>query len=145
MATVSTTPPGYHSVTPYLMVADVPQLVDFLKETFDAKEIERHERPDGSVGHAEVRIADSVVMMGGARAEWPAMHSALYVYVADVDATYSRALGAGATSISEPSLQYYGDRMCGVKDPAGNTWWIATHVEDVSAEEMARRARAERR
>ena len=131
-------PPGYHSVSPYLIVNDVPRLIDFLIATFDAKEIERHQRPDGSVGHAEVRIGDSVVMMGGTPESQPAH---LYVYVDDVDATYGRGLRAGATSVREPELQYYGDKMGGLKDAFGNTWWIGTHVEDVSAEEMERRAR----
>lgn len=134
-----TPPPGYHAVAPYLIVADVQSLIEFLKATFGATEIERHQRPDGSIGHAEVRIGDSVVMMGGMAETLPAH---LYVYVPDVDATYARALGAEATSVREPALQYYGDRMAGIKDPLGNTWWIATHVEDVAPEEMARRARA---
>lgn len=131
-------PEGYHSVSPYLLASDVSGLIDFLKATFDATEVERHHRPDGSIGHAEVRIGDSIVMMGGTPETSP-VH--LHVYVADVDETYARALRAGATSVHEPSLQYYGDRMGGITDPLGNTWWIATHVEDVSPEEMERRAR----
>jgi PhnB protein len=131
-------PRGYHSVSPYLIVNDVPRLIEFLIATFDATEIERRQRPDGSVGHAEVRIGDSVVMMGGSAESMPAH---LYVYVDDVDATYARGLRGGATSVREPELQYYGDKIGGFKDAFGNTWWVGTHVEDVSAEEMERRAR----
>jgi PhnB protein len=98
--------------------------------------------PDGSVGHAEVRIGDSVVMVGGAGGEWPAVRAALHLYVADVDASYQAALAAGATSTAEPADQFYGDRRANVIDSAGNQWFIATHVEDVSPEELERRAAA---
>jgi len=133
-------PDGYHSVTPYLIVQGVAKLIDFLKQAFDAKEIERMAGPDGTVMHAEVRIGDSVVMMGEARGESKPMPAALYLYVNDTDVTYRRALQAGATSLKEPADQFYGDRSGGVKDPAGNQWWIATRKEDVSPEELARRA-----
>jgi uncharacterized glyoxalase superfamily protein PhnB len=141
-SSVKPIPDGYHTVTPYLTVQGVVKLIDFLKQTFDAKEIERHKRSDGSIGHAEVKIGDSVVMIGEAGGQWQPMPCNLYVYVPDTDATYRRALAAGAVSIMEPSDQYYGDRNAGVKDPCGNSWWLATHKEDVSAEEMQRRAAA---
>jgi len=133
-------PDGYHSVTPYLVVQGVAKLIDFLKQAFDAKEIERMAGPDGSVMHGEVRIGDSVVMMGEAWGESKPIAAALYLYVNDTDVTYRRALQAGATSLREPADQFYGDRSGGVKDPAGNQWWIATRKEDVSPEELARRA-----
>jgi uncharacterized glyoxalase superfamily protein PhnB len=98
--------------------------------------------PDGSVGHAEVRIGDSVVMVGQAGDAWPAVASALHLYVTDVDATYKTAVAAGATSKDEPEDQFYGDRRANVIDPAGNQWFIATHVEDVPPEEMETRAKA---
>lgn len=135
-------PDGYHNVTPYLVVPGVARLIDFLKNAFGAQEIERMTRPDGSVGHAEVRIGDSVVMMGEPAGEAPAMPATIYLYVEDTDAAYRRALEAGATSVMAPADQFYGDRNAGVKDPCGNQWWIATHVEDVPPEEMARRAEA---
>jgi PhnB protein len=97
-------------------------------------------RPDGSIGHAEVRIGDSMVMLGQARDEWKARPGTLYLYVPDVDATYRRALAAGGASLREPTTQVYGDRSGGVEDPVGNQWWMATHVEDVSPEEIDRRA-----
>lgn len=135
-------PDGFHSVTPYLIVEGVAGLIDFLKQAFDAVEKERLPGPDGKVGHGEVRIGDSVVMMGEASGEWKPMPGAIYLYVNDTDATYKRALAAGATSLMEPSDQFYGDRNAGVKDPCGNMWWIATHKEDVSPEELTRRAAA---
>ncbi|MBV8355736.1 MAG: VOC family protein [Candidatus Eremiobacteraeota bacterium] len=138
--TVTVVPKGYHSVSPYLLVDDVPALISFLQATFDAVEIERLQRPDGSVGHAEVKIGDSIVMMGGGQT----MPTHLYVYVADVDATHARGLAAGATSVRAPEVQFYGDRVGAVKDPFGNTWWIATHVEDVTPAEIQRRAREQR-
>ena len=133
-------PDGYHSVTPYLVVQGVAKLIDFLKQAFDAKEIERMAGPDGSVMHGEVRIGDSVVMMGEAWGESKPIAAALYLYVNDTDVTYRRSLQAGATPLREPADQFYGDRSGGVKDPAGNQWWIATRKEDVSPEELARRA-----
>jgi len=135
-------PDGYHTVTPYLTVQGVPKLIDFLKQAFEAQEIERMTQPDGTIGHAEVRIGDSVVMMGEARDEWKPMPSGIYLYVNDTDAVYKRALQAGATSIMEPADQFYGDRSAGVKDSSGNHWWIATHKEDVSPEELKKRAQA---
>ncbi len=135
-------PDGYHAVTPYLTVQGVPKLIDFLKQAFEAQEIERMTQPDGTIGHAEVRIGDSVVMMGEARDEWKPMPSGIYLYVNDTDAVYKRALQAGATSIMEPADQFYGDRSAGVKDSSGNHWWIATHKEDVPPAELKKRAQA---
>jgi uncharacterized glyoxalase superfamily protein PhnB len=136
-------PDGYHSITPYLIVPGVARLLDFLKEAFGAEETHpRMTRPDGAVMHAEVRIGDSRLMMGEPGGNWTPMPGSLYLYVPDTDAVYRRALAAGATSLMEPADQFYGDRNAGVKDPSGNSWWIATHKEDVSHEEMVRRAQA---
>ena len=139
---VKAIPEGCHTVTPYLTVQGVPKLIDFLKQAFEAREIERVPGPDGTIGHAEVRIGDSVVMMGEARGELQPMPSAIYLYVNDADAVYKRALQAGATSMMEPADQFYGDRSAGVKDSSGNLWWIATHKEDVPPEELKKRAEA---
>jgi len=135
-------PDGFHSVTPYLIVPGVAKLIDFLKQAFGAQVTERMDMPDGTVMHAQVRIDDSPIMMGEAKAQYPAMPTHLYLYVKDADAVYKRAIQAGATSVMEPADQFYGDRHGGVKDPSGNTWWIATHVEDVSREEIERRAKS---
>jgi PhnB protein len=136
-------PDGYHSVTPYLVVQGTTTLLDFLKQAFDAQEaFPPMRRPDGTIMHAEVRIGDSVVMMGEPMGDMPPMPGSLYLYVHDADAVYQRALQAGATSLMAPTDQFYGDRSAGVKDPVGNRWWIATHKEDVSPEELAKRAEA---
>jgi uncharacterized glyoxalase superfamily protein PhnB len=140
--TVKPIPDGFHSVTPYLLVPGVARLIDFLKEAFGATETHRSVGPDGHVMHAQVRIGDSVVMMGEPRGDWQPIPGSLYLYVHDTDATYRRALAAGGTSLMEPADQFYGDRNAGVKDPSGNSWWIATHIEDVSPEELDGRAQA---
>jgi uncharacterized glyoxalase superfamily protein PhnB len=126
-------------VTPYLVVAGADRLLDFLKRAFGAVEMDKMTRPDGKIWHACVRIGDSTVMMSEASEAFPAATGAMHLYVSDADAAYRQALALGAESLMEPATQFYGDRSCGVKDPLGNTWWIATHVEDVSAEEMERR------
>ena len=133
-------PEGYRSVTPYLVALDADALLRFMERAFGAEQRFRMDRPDGTVGHAEVTIGDSVVMVGGASSESDAMPGMIHLYVEDCDATYARALEAGASSIQAPADQFYGDRSGGVRDPAGNVWWIVTHVEDVSEEEMQRRA-----
>lgn len=135
-------PDGYQSVIPYLVVPEPARLIDFLARAFGAVEKERHSDESGAIRHAEVRVGDSAIMIGGARGDWPPMPCMIYVYVEDTDAVYARALEAGATSVMPPADQYYGDRNAGVKDDAGNLWWIATHVEDVSPEEMKRRHEA---
>ena len=135
-------PDGYHTITPYLVVQGAPKLIDFLQQAFEAQETERITQPDGTIGHAEVRIGDSVVMMAEARGEWKPMPSAMYLYVNDTDAVYQRALQAGAISTMEPANQFYGDRSAGVRDPSGNQWWIATHQEDVPPNELKKRAEA---
>ncbi|CAN5371059.1 hypothetical protein BH18THE2_BH18THE2_33350 [soil metagenome] len=96
--------------------------------------------PDGTIGHAEVRLGDSVIMVSDAQGEeYKPMQSGIHLYVEDCDSIYKRALEAGATSIMEPADQFYGDRSAGVKDQFGNRWWIATHKEDLSKEEIAKR------
>jgi uncharacterized glyoxalase superfamily protein PhnB len=132
-------PEGSHTITPYLVVEGIPKLIEFLKQAFGAQEIFRMARPDGVVAHAEVKIGDSMVMMGTPMGAGKAQTSSLYLYVEDVDAVYQSAIQAGGTSVREPSDQFYGDRTGGVIDPCGNYWGIATHVEDVPPEEVERR------
>ena len=135
-------PAGFHTVTPYLAVPDAQALIDFVVKVFDAKEREVIRQPDGRIRHAEVQIGDSIIMLGSTSSTFGTATATLYVYVDDADARYQKALDAGATSISEPADQFYGDRHAGVKDPNAITWWIATHFEDVPPEELARRAKA---
>jgi PhnB protein len=142
MAEVKPIPEGYHSVTPYLTVHDAAKLLAFVKEAFGAEETVMMPGPNGKIGHAEVRIGDSMVMMGDASlGEFGAMNGMVLVYVDDVDKTYAKAIEAGAKSLREPKDEFYGDRTGGVEDPTGNRWWISTHIEDVPPEEMDRRAR----
>jgi PhnB protein len=136
------TPAGYHTVTPYLAVPDAQSLIDFIVKVFDGKEREIIRKPDGQIRHAEVQIGDSIIMLGTTSSSYGTATATLYVYVDDADATYQKALAAGATSISEPANQFYGDRHAGVKDANGTSWWIATHFEDVAPDELARRAKA---
>lgn len=135
-------PAGYHTVTPYLAVPDAQSLIDFMVKVFDAKEREIIRKPDGQIRHAAVQIGDSTIMLGTTSSNYGAATATLYVYVDDADARYQKALEAGATSISEPANQFYGDRHAGVKDPNGISWWVATHFEDVAPEELSRRAKA---
>jgi PhnB protein len=142
MMAVKPIPEGYHSVTPMLVVEGVDKLIAFLKQAFGAQEKERVARPDGKIMHAEVRIGDSMLMMGEPAGQFKHMPGSFYLYVEDVDSVYRSALDAGATSVMEPADQFYGDRNGGVKDSIGNLWWIATRKEDVAPEELARRAQA---
>ena len=135
-------PDNYHTVTPYLVVPGAARVIDFLKQTFDAKEVVRMAGPGGSIAHAEIQIGDSIVMMGDPMPSQAPMPAQLYVYVKDVDAVYKKALAAGGATVREPADQFYGDRNCTVKDPCGNHWGIATHKEDVSPEEMKKRMAA---
>jgi len=132
-------PDGFHTVTPYLTCTPVAGVIEFLEKTFGAVVVERMSASDGRLMHAEVQVGDSILMLGEPSAPWQPMPCALYLYVGDCDAAYRRALEAGAVSVAEPADQFYGDRHCGVRDVAGNLWWIATHIEDVSPEEMKRR------
>ena len=134
-------PDGYHSVTPYLVVDGAAKLIDFARQAFGAEEMFRMPAPGGSVGHAEMRIGDSVVMLADSSPDNPARPANLLLYVDDCDATYRKALAAGGTSEREPTDQFYGDRAGGV-DAFGVRWWIHTHIEDVPPEEMDKRAAA---
>ena len=135
-------PEGYHTVTPYLVVEGAGKLIDFLKQAFDAEVVFRMPGPNDTVGHAEVRIGNSMIMLADASAEHQAAPGMICLYVEDVDTLYQRAIAAGATSIKEPANQFYGDRSGGVKDASGIQWWISTHIEDVAPEEMEKRAAA---
>jgi len=133
-------PDTYHTVTPYVVVKGAAQLVDFITRAFGAREVHMMKGPNGEVRHGDFTVGDSHVMLGEASGPWPSQPCSLYVYLPDCDATYKQAIAAGGTSVQEPKTQFYGDRHGAVKDPCGNTWWIATHVEDVSPSELERRA-----
>ena len=122
-------PQGYSTVSPYLIVDGASGTIDFLVRVFDAVELRRFPDSAGKLMHAEVRIDDTVVMLADGAAGWPPIAANVHVYVADVDATYQRALEAGATSVQEPLKKDDADKRGGVKDTGGTTWWIATKVE----------------
>jgi PhnB protein len=120
-------PAGYSTVSAYLMTQDAQKVIDLLKKVFDAVELRRFDMPDGKIAHAEVKIGDTVVMFADGSPGYPAFPAWLHVYVPDVDATYKKALAAGAIAVQEP-VRKEGDpdRRGGFKDPSGNTWWIST-------------------
>jgi PhnB protein len=143
-------PEGYGTVTPYLIVNGAARAIEFYKQAFGATETFRMERPDGRVGHAEIKIGDSHVMLADEHPEMGARGPqsiggspiSLVLYVEDVDATVNRAVEAGAKLTRPVANQFYGDRTGGVEDPFGHAWYVATHVEDVAPEEMQKRAAA---
>ncbi len=139
MSNVDPIPHGYHSVSPYVNVIDVGAYINFLSQAFNAKKLFSMDGPDGKIGHAEVRIGDSILMLGPVRAENQPSSSSFYLYTEDCDSLYQRALAAGATSIQPLTDHFYGDRSGGVKDPVGNSWWVATRKENVSPEELQTR------
>ena len=143
-------PEGYHSITPYLIVKGAADAIDFYKQAFGATELFRMPGPDGKIGHAEIKIGDSVIMLSD---EWPEMKYvgaktlggspvSLLLYVDDVDTVFKQALAAGAKEDRAIEDKFYGDRSGSLTDPFGHIWHVATHTEDVSPEEMERRSAA---
>ena len=141
-------PEGHPAVSPYLIVDDATRALEFYKKAFGARELMRHAGPDGRIGHAEVRIGDSVIMLADEHPEVNARSPktiggtpvSLHVYVKDVDAVARQAAGAGAKVVRPVQTQFYGDRNGTLEDPFGHQWHISTHVEDVSPAELRRRA-----
>jgi PhnB protein len=135
---VKAKPDAYRTLTPFFQVQEADRFIEFMKTVFGAQETEMMRRPDGTVAHAEFRIGDSMVMLGQSET----MPLALYVYLDDVDGVFRKGLEAGGASEQDPVDQPWGDRQASVKDPWGNLWFIATHKEDVSMEELERRMAA---
>jgi PhnB protein len=150
MPNVKPIPDGYGSVTPYIIVAGAAKAIEFYKSVFGATERMRLGGPDGKIGHAELEIGDSIIMLADEHPEMGALAPptvggtpvGLHVYVADVDAVAAKAVAAGATLKRPVENQFYGDRLGSLIDPFGHLWHISTHVEDVSPDEIARRAAA---
>ena len=150
MANVKPIPDGYHTVTPYLIIRGAKQAIEFYKQAFGAEEAFRMENEEGKIGHAEIKIGDSMIMLADESNE--TNHKSpqalggsavsICLYVADCDSWFNRAVEAGAKVERPLQNMFYGDRTGGVKDPFGYSWFVSTHVEDVSPEEMERRMKA---
>lgn len=142
-------PEGYHTATPYLAVDDAAEALEYYKKAFGAKERGRMEAPDGKIGHAEIQIGDSLVMLSDpfpqastrTPKELGGTTASVFLYVENVDAFVQRAVDAGATVSMEVADQFWGDRFGTITDPFGHSWSVATHIEDVPPEEMAERAK----
>ena len=132
-------PEGHPTVTPFLIVDDPQAAMDFLVAALDARPKGKFVSPDGRMFHGELWIGDSPVMLGNSNEQMPALTSMFYLYVPDVDAVFAQAVSAGGKALMEPQDMFYGDRSGCFKDPSGNIWWLATHIEDVSDEELKRR------
>ena len=133
-------PANYNTIDPYIPVKGVVAFIEFLNKAFEAKEDFRVPNPDGTIGHAEVRIGDSVLLMFDSKDNWPATPAFLRIYVKDADASFRRAIEAGAKPLTQVMESFLGERGGRVKDQFGNIWWIITRVEDLSDEEKGRRA-----
>jgi PhnB protein len=147
---VSSVPPGYHSVTPYIIVDGAARALEWYVRALGARELMRISMPGGKLGHAEIEVGDSRIMLAdeapdhGAKAPGAFGGSpiSLHLYVPDVDATMARAVAAGATVKSQPEDKFYGDRLGSLLDPFGHTWHVSTHIEDITVEEIERRVAA---
>jgi len=133
---------GFHSLTPHLVITGAAKAVEWYQKALGAEVLGMSPMPDGRLMHATLRFGDSMLMLGKARDEWHPRPAGFYLYVPDCDAVYKKALAAGATTTQEPTNHDYGDRGAGVRDSQGNDWWIGTHIEDVSPEELERRMKA---
>ena len=153
MAKTNPVPEGFRTVTPHLVIEGAARAIDFYKQAFGAEEIYRMPAPDGRLMHAEIRIGDSIVMLGDDFPEWTGGKKrspkalggspvAVHLYVADCDATIARATQAGATLSMPAADMFWGDRFGKVTDPFGHDWSIATHVEDLTPDEMQKAAQA---
>lgn len=141
-------PDGYHSITPYLIIRGAAEAIDWYKTVFGAEEIMRMPGPDGKIGHAELKIGDTIFMMGDEGGPWRGPQTlggspvGLMLYVKNVDAVFHRAMQNGARQNQPLENKFYGDRAGAFSDPWGHSWMVSTHVEDVSPEEMEKRLAA---
>jgi uncharacterized glyoxalase superfamily protein PhnB len=132
-------PEGFHAITPYLFAQGASRLIEFISAALKGELISQQQRPNGAIMHATMRIGDSMLMLADPTSEFGPMPASIYLYVADCDAVYQRALSSGGVSVFPIMTLPSGERYGGVKDPCGNIWWVATHVEDVPPDESERR------
>ena len=133
------TPTGYTSVAPWVVTADTGAFLDFVSDVFDGEELARVSTEDGSIGHGEIRVGDTVVLAFDRRPEWPTMPSLLRVFVPNADEAFAKSLAAGAEVVTELGDSAFGQRGGRIKDPFGSIWWVTSHVEDVPEDVMWRR------
>ncbi len=138
-AATSAAPNGYTSVAPWVVTADTGAFLDFVSDVFDGEELARVSTEDGSIGHGEIRVGDTVVLAFDRRPEWPAMPSLLRVFVPNADEAFAKSLAAGAEVVTELGDSAFGQRGGRIKDPFGNIWWVTSHVEDVPEDVMWQR------
>ncbi len=132
-------PEGYSNVIPYLICKNTDIVIEFCQKVFGANLTDISKDEKGIIMHATIHIRDSAVMLSEESDKYPVTSTTLYFYTENCDEIYKRGIGAGGESLREPTDEFYGDRSCGFKDPSGNSWWIGTHIEDVSPEEIAKR------
>ncbi|WP_405614902.1 VOC family protein [Streptomyces sp. NBC_01511] len=135
----SAAPQGYTTIAPWVVTDDTGGFLDFVTQVFGGEELSRVATEDGLIGHAEIRVGDTIVMAFDRHADWPAMPSLLNVFVADVDKTFSQALEAGGRLVTSPADDAFGQRGGRMRDPFGNIWWVTSHVEDLSESQMWQR------
>ena len=133
---VKSTPQGFHTINPHLYVKEAPVFIEFMKNTFGAKELVRKESPDGMVLRAEIKVGDSKILLAEPWGQFEPTRGCFSIYVKDTDAVYKKGIEAGSISLKEPSDEFYGDRQAGFKDRFGNIWWISTYVEDIHREQL---------
>lgn len=140
---VRSIPEGFHSVTPFIMVDNAPKFLEFVKHAFGAEITYELRDDNGQVVHCNAKIGDSLIMIADTMGSMKQQTSMLYIYLDDVDAAYKKAIEAKAKPMDEPKDQFYGDRAGAVGDEWGNVWWLGTHIEDVSEEELKKRSKDE--
>jgi PhnB protein len=152
MSKISHIPKGYNTITPYLIIQGAAQAIEYYKKVFGATEVMRMEQPNGKIGHAELKIGDSLIMLADENPQMGQGHTSpgstgnnpvsIHLYVPEVDQVFERAVAAGAKALKPVKDQFYGDRTGFLQDPFGHLWSLATHVEDVSQQEMEKRLKA---